>query len=134
MYEAHPRGAEGIGIFLTLASNGIDALRTIDADRPRWRPGFRPRGSCCAAPPASTWARPAPDCRSQMASPSHDEAGRSRQAIRDDTAGGIVVEHGKRLIDAEPAGDGVRAVFEDGSDATEEVLIGADGVHRRSAG
>jgi hypothetical protein len=27
-----PRGAEGIGIFLTLASNGIDALRTIEAD------------------------------------------------------------------------------------------------------
>ena len=52
------------------------------------------------------------------------------QAIRDEaTARGIVVEHGKRLIDAEPAGDGVRAVFEDGSDATGEVLIGADGVH-----
>jgi FAD-dependent urate hydroxylase len=32
VYEAHPRGAEGIGIFLTLASNGIDALRTIEAD------------------------------------------------------------------------------------------------------
>jgi FAD-dependent urate hydroxylase len=26
VYEAHPHGAEGIGIFLTLASNGIDAL------------------------------------------------------------------------------------------------------------
>jgi FAD-dependent urate hydroxylase len=38
VYEAHPRGAEGIGIFLTLASNGIDALRTIDADRPASRP------------------------------------------------------------------------------------------------
>lgn len=32
VYEAHPRGAEGVGIFLTLASNGIDALRTIEAD------------------------------------------------------------------------------------------------------
>ena len=35
-----PRGAEGIGIFLTLASNGIDALRTIDADPPAVAAGF----------------------------------------------------------------------------------------------
>jgi FAD-dependent urate hydroxylase len=40
VYEAHPRSAEGIGIFLTLASNGIDALRTIDADRPALAAGF----------------------------------------------------------------------------------------------
>jgi FAD-dependent urate hydroxylase len=52
------------------------------------------------------------------------------QAIRDETtARGIVVEHGKRLVDAEPAGDGVRALFEDGTDTTGAVLIGADGVY-----
>jgi FAD-dependent urate hydroxylase len=32
VYEAHAHSAEAIGIFLTLASNGIDALRTIEAD------------------------------------------------------------------------------------------------------
>ena len=32
VYEAYPRSTDGTGIFLTLASNGIDALRTIDAD------------------------------------------------------------------------------------------------------
>jgi FAD-dependent urate hydroxylase len=52
------------------------------------------------------------------------------QAIRDEaTTRGIPIEHGKRLVDAEPAGDGVRALFEDGTDATGDVLIGADGVH-----
>src|SRR5918995_318886 len=52
------------------------------------------------------------------------------QAIRDEAAAhGIVVEHGKRLVDAEPAGDGVRALFENGTDATGDLLIGADGVH-----
>jgi hypothetical protein len=41
------------------------------------------------------------------------------QAIRDQAiAQGIVVEHNKCQVDAEPAGDGVRALFEDGSDAT----------------
>jgi 2-polyprenyl-6-methoxyphenol hydroxylase-like FAD-dependent oxidoreductase len=70
VYEAHPRSAEGIGIFLTLASNGIDALRTIDADRPpRWRPASRPQGFSCAAPPARIWAWPAPACRRRTAPP-----------------------------------------------------------------
>ena len=32
VYEAHPGGAEGIGTFLTIASNGVDALRAIGAD------------------------------------------------------------------------------------------------------
>ena len=34
VYEAHPTGAEGIGVFLTLASNGVDALRVLGADGP----------------------------------------------------------------------------------------------------
>ncbi len=32
MYEAYPIGADRVGAFLTLASNGVDALRTIGAD------------------------------------------------------------------------------------------------------
>jgi 2-polyprenyl-6-methoxyphenol hydroxylase-like FAD-dependent oxidoreductase len=40
VYEARPRGAEGIGVFLTIASNGIDALRTIEADGPVLAAGF----------------------------------------------------------------------------------------------
>ncbi len=53
------------------------------------------------------------------------------KAIHDEAAsGGIAVEHGKRLVDVvEPPGDGVRALFEDGSKATGEVLVGADGIH-----
>jgi FAD-dependent urate hydroxylase len=40
-----------------------------------------------------------------------------------------VIQHGRRLVDVEPTDDGVRALFEDGTDATGEVLIGADGIH-----
>lgn len=32
IYEARPDGADGIGAFLTLATNGIDALRALDAE------------------------------------------------------------------------------------------------------
>jgi 2-polyprenyl-6-methoxyphenol hydroxylase-like FAD-dependent oxidoreductase len=49
----------------------------------------------------------------------HDEARRR----------GIRIEHGKRLVDAQPTADGVRAVFADGSQATGDLLIGCDGVH-----
>jgi FAD-dependent urate hydroxylase len=40
-----------------------------------------------------------------------------------------VTEHGKRLVDVQPTDDGVRALFEDGTDATGAVVIGADGIH-----
>ena len=43
MYEAHPRRAAGIGIFLTLASNGIDALQTIGAEERALAAGFPTR-------------------------------------------------------------------------------------------
>jgi len=40
VYEAHPTGADGVGVFLTLASNGIDALRVLDADKAAVAAGF----------------------------------------------------------------------------------------------
>jgi FAD-dependent urate hydroxylase len=61
VYEAHRGGAEGIGTFLTIASNGIGALRAIGADETALAAGFPTRRSCCTAPPVRTWAGPAPD-------------------------------------------------------------------------
>jgi 2-polyprenyl-6-methoxyphenol hydroxylase-like FAD-dependent oxidoreductase len=40
VYEAHSTSAEGIGTFLTLATNGVDALRTLGADEPAIADGF----------------------------------------------------------------------------------------------
>jgi FAD-dependent urate hydroxylase len=131
VYEAHPRSAEGIGIFLTLASNGIDALRTIDADRLPLAAGFPTPGILLR----STTGKDLGTARTGLPLPDGTTSHTMKradlyQAIRDEaTTRGIAIEHGKRLVNAEPAGDGVRAVFEDGSDATGEVLIGADGVH-----
>jgi FAD-dependent urate hydroxylase len=131
VYEAHPRSAEGIGIFLTLASNGIDALRTIDADRLPLAAGFPTPGILLR----STTGKDLGTARTGLPLPDGTTSHTMKradlyQAIRDEaTTRGIAIEHGKRLVNAEPAGDGVRAVFEDGSEATGEVLIGADGVH-----
>jgi FAD-dependent urate hydroxylase len=131
VYEAHPRSAEGIGIFLTLASNGIDALRTIDADKRAVAAGFPTPGIRLR----STTGKNLGTARTGLSLPDGTTSHTMKradlyQAIRDEASTrGMVVEHGKRLVDAEPAGDGVRALFEDGSDATGDVLIGADGVH-----
>jgi FAD-dependent urate hydroxylase len=131
VYEAHPRNAEGIGIFLTLASNGIDALRTIDADPRALAAGFPTPGIVLR----STTGKHLGTARTGLSLPDGTTSHTMKradlyQAIHDEaTARGIAIEHGKRLVDAEPAGDGVRAIFEDGTDATGEVLVGADGVH-----
>ena len=131
VYEAHPRSAEGIGVFLTLASNGIDALRTIDADKPVLAAGFptpgillrsatgKPLGAARAGLPLPDGTTSHTLKRADLYTAIHQQA----------TARGIVVQHGKHLLDVEPTGDGVRALFDDGSDATGQVLIGADGIH-----
>ncbi len=130
VYEAHPRSAEGIGVFLTVASNGIDALRTIDADKPVLAAGFPTpeillRSATGKQLGAARAGLPLPDGttshtlkRADLYTAIHQQA----------AARGVVVQHGKRLLDVEQTGDGVRAVFDDGSDATGEVLIGADGI------
>jgi len=52
------------------------------------------------------------------------------QALHDQaTSRGIGIQHGKRLVNAETTGAGVRAVFADGSDDTGDLLIGCDSVH-----
>jgi FAD-dependent urate hydroxylase len=96
-----------------------------------WRPGSRPRGSLLR----STTGKHLGTARTGLSLPDGTTSHTMKradlyQAIHDEaTARGIAIEHGKRLVDAEPAGDGVRAIFEDGTDATGEVLVGADGVH-----
>jgi len=48
LYEAHtPTTEEEVGSYLTVATNGIDALRAIDAHEPVRPPAFPPRSTCC---------------------------------------------------------------------------------------
>jgi len=131
VYEAHPRSAEGIGIFLTLASNGIDALRTIDAEGPALAAGFPTPGITMRSTTGKHLGTAPTGLALQDGPTSHTlKRADLYQAIHQQaTARGIVVEHGKRLVDVEQSGDGVRAVFADRSDATGEVLTGADGIH-----
>jgi FAD-dependent urate hydroxylase len=131
VYEAHAANAEGIGVFLTLASNGVDALRVLGADRPALAaafptPGITLRSGTGKRLGETRTGQSLPDGttsqtikRSDLYRVLHEEA----------ASRGVRVEHGKRLVKAEETGDGVRAVFTDGSEATGDILIGCDGVH-----
>ena len=131
VYESRPAGADGIGAFLTLASNGIDALRVLGADKPALAAGFPTpaitlRSGTGKRLGQTRTGQPLPD---GTTSHTIKRADLYRVLHQEASSHGIRVEHGKRLAAAEDTGGGVRAVFTDGSEAAGDVLIGCDGVH-----
>ncbi|MET0419784.1 MAG: FAD-dependent monooxygenase [Actinoplanes sp.] len=127
VYEAYATAADDVGGALTLAPNGLAALDAIGIGAPVAAHGLAtPRmvmetGSgrrlgMFADPPglptSRTFARA-------------DLAAALLQAARD---AGVEVVHGKRLVGFDDRADGVDARFADGSTATADVLIGADGI------
>jgi 2-polyprenyl-6-methoxyphenol hydroxylase-like FAD-dependent oxidoreductase len=133
VYEAYPRGADDAGAFLTLQINGISALRAIAADRAVAGLGFDtptmqffngngkylgtvPNGGALPDGTVSQTFKRADLYRSLR-----DEAQRR----------GARIEYGKRLVDAMRTGDGVTARFGDGTQASGDLLIGADGIRSR---
>jgi len=132
VYEAYASGADGAGAFLTFASNGLDALRTIDAHPLVLSEGFptplieiqsgngKPLGSVPNGGTLSDGTVSQTLKRADLYRVLRDEAFRR----------GASVEYGKRLVDAENTPDGgVVARFEDGTEAEGDLLIGADGIH-----
>lgn len=131
VYEAHPTAAEGIGAFLTLATNGVDALRTLGAEQPVTAAGF---------PTTATvlWSGTGKRLGSSVVSLTLADGTTGYTVKRADLYAalldqaarrGIRIEHGKRLVAAEEVAAGVRAHFADGSVAIGDLLLGADGVH-----
>jgi FAD-dependent urate hydroxylase len=136
VYEAYGTSAGlDAGAFLTVSVNGLDALRVLGAHEPVLDTGFPTRnieffsgtGKRLGEVPIGGTL---PDGtvthtirRADLYRVLHDEAIRR----------GIRIEHGKRLVDAGTTpGRGVAARFEDGTRATGDLLIGADGIHSRT--
>ncbi|MGW5715908.1 FAD-dependent oxidoreductase [Amycolatopsis sp. NPDC003865] len=133
LFEAYDRGAEGVGAFLTLAVNGLDALlplglkdvvKSAGFDSPRMAIGLGNGTRLAEFPLGGTL----PDgtvsqtvLRSDLYVALRDEAARR----------GIHAEYGNRLIGASQTSGQVRAEFSDGSHATGDLLIGADGLRSR---
>ncbi|NMO00909.1 FAD-dependent monooxygenase [Gordonia sp. TBRC 11910] len=125
VYEAYPGPAYNIGSGLGFASNGLAALDIIGA-------GDAVRDVALALPasqiaigdklitvPALPGAEPLRIVdRSDLHRVLHDHA----------AASGVGFHYSKRLVGVDETADGVTAVFDDGSSATGDILIGADGV------
>ncbi|MFG2796693.1 FAD-dependent oxidoreductase [Streptomyces pseudovenezuelae] len=131
VHEAHPDSAEDIGAFLTLASNGMRALAQLDASAAVTAIGF-PLTSLRLLDDTGTEQAHAPmgevsdpllhyRClrRGDLNTALQAEAGRR----------GVTVRHGARLVSVEEGPDQVTAHFADGTTATGDLLIGADGLN-----
>ncbi|HZW88240.1 MAG TPA: NAD(P)/FAD-dependent oxidoreductase, partial [Myxococcaceae bacterium] len=130
VFEASPVPSDGVGAFLTLASNGLDALQAIDAHRPVVAAGVRTErmvlssgtgkflGVVEAGIPLTDGTTTTTIERAQLYRLLHDEA----------LERGIPVVHGKRLVDLEQSPDGVVARFADGTEERGGFLVGADGI------
>ncbi|GAB3150326.1 FAD-dependent oxidoreductase [Microbispora hainanensis] len=126
VFEAYDRGAEGVGAFLTLAVNGLEALRLLDlhdlvGDLGMDTPVMEMRNARGRL--LATTSQPSRTLRRADL----------YQALRDEAVRrGVRIHYGKRLADASATPDGVRAVFADGGEAEGDLLVGADGLRSRT--
>jgi 2-polyprenyl-6-methoxyphenol hydroxylase-like FAD-dependent oxidoreductase len=126
VYEAYEGRAHGLGGTIALAANGVATLEIVGVAEPTkavGQPAFRQRMTVNGKQfdlPALADAQP------------HYVVRRTdlHRILHDAMAErGILTGYGKRLTTVREAGDGVTAVFADGTEATADVLVGADGVH-----
>jgi 2-polyprenyl-6-methoxyphenol hydroxylase-like FAD-dependent oxidoreductase len=132
VYEAHVPGADDAGSYLTVATNGLDALRAVGADKPVLAAGFPTPTNLLLSGSGRRLGSVSNGGTMPDGTVSHTvKRARLYRALHDQaTDRGIRIEYGRRLVGAEAtAGGGVVAAFDDGTRATGDLLIGADGVH-----
>jgi 2-polyprenyl-6-methoxyphenol hydroxylase-like FAD-dependent oxidoreductase len=135
VYEAYAASA-GLtaGSFLSVAVNGLAALRAVDAHEPVTAAGFPSKtivfysgtGKRLGEVPIGGQLPDGTVTHTLMRADLYRVV--NEEAVRR----GIRIEHGKRLVGAEAVPGGVVARLEDGTEATGDVLIGADGTHSRT--
>ncbi|MEU2034032.1 FAD-dependent oxidoreductase [Nocardia amamiensis] len=125
VYEAYPGPSYGIGSGLALAPNGVAALDIIGAGDP-----VRD-----IAVPVTGMNMSVGDKRLSLPILSDlpplqlvDRSELHQALHRHAVAAGVPFEYNKRLVDVREDESGVTARFTDGSTATADVLIGADGI------
>ncbi|MEU6089516.1 NAD(P)/FAD-dependent oxidoreductase [Streptomyces sp. NPDC047085] len=131
VFEAHPDTAEDLGAFLTLATNGMRALAQLDATDTVAAVGFPlislrlldSQGAEVTRAPLAGAGDPALRYRCLR-------RGELNAALQAETVRrGVPLRHGTRLVSVADGPDGVTAHFSDGTTATGDLLIGADGLN-----
>ncbi|MER6839911.1 FAD-dependent monooxygenase [Streptomyces platensis] len=127
VHEAYPSAADGVGAWLGLAPNGQAALATVGADAAVTALGQPVPGMVMADGLGNqlTGFGGFPELPATLTLPRD----RLYRALTDHAvAAGIRFAYGKRLVAAEETPGGVTAHFADGTTATADILIGADGI------
>ncbi len=134
VYEAYGRGADGVGAFLTLATNGLEALRLLDLDGLVAGLGMPTRRMRMISGTGKVLADFSNGGETSFGMPSQSIKRADLYGVLRDEAlrRGVPIHYGKRLAGARIEGAQVRATFEDGTSATGDLLIGADGLHSRT--
>ena len=127
VYEAYHSTADGVGGGLSIAPNGLNALGVLGADD-----AIRRIGTPITAMVMQSWTgkqlgtfggRPGAQPMLLVW-----RADLYRELYHEAAQRGVRIEHAKRLVDAEDTADGVTARFADGTRASSDILVGADGI------
>ena len=132
VYEAHVPQPGEAGSYLTVATNGLDALRAVDADKVVLTNGFPTPTNVLLSGTGRRLGTVSNGGRLADGTVSHTiKRAQLYRALHEEAAArGIPVEYGRRLVGAEATdGGGVVAEFSDGTRAAGDLLVGADGVH-----
>jgi FAD-dependent urate hydroxylase len=132
VYEAWDGPADYTGWFLNTASNGLDVLHTLGIDLATRADGHPIPNMVMWSGTGKRLGEVANGIRLGDGTVSLCvKRAALQRVLREEAVGrGIRVEYGKRLTSYEPTdGGGVVALFEDGTKAKGDLLVGADGIH-----
>jgi 2-polyprenyl-6-methoxyphenol hydroxylase-like FAD-dependent oxidoreductase len=130
LYEARvsdPASANGIGGSLALEPNGLAAPRIVGADD-----AVRAAAAPITRSVMSIASKPSREMPTPQGLPPRQliDRGALHRILRERTErAGVRIHDAKKLIRVDERQDGVTAHFADGSSASADLLIGADGVH-----
>lgn len=127
VYEAFDGTADGVGGGMSIAPNGLNAFDVIGLGD-----AVRGVGRTMTAIVLQSWTGKQ---LAEFGTPTGIEPmqfvlrGELYRALYDEAAArGVRIVHGRRLVGAADGADGVTAHFADGTEATTDLLVGADGI------
>ena len=135
IFEGRARGDDERGLWLTVAVNGLTALRDLGLDPARVLAGGFPTPALTLGNSAGRrlaevpLGGPTADGTTTTTVKRADLYAALRTAATDR---GIKIGYGKRLADLREDADQVTATFADGSTAAGDLVVGADGLHSRT--
>jgi FAD-dependent urate hydroxylase len=135
IHEAYPKDADQRGAFLTVAVNGLAALRALALDPAEVLAGGYPTPTLRLGNGAGRRLAELPLGAPQPDGTTTTTVRRADlyAALRAECARrGIEISYEKRLAEVDEHADGVTAIFTDGSAVAGDVLIGADGLNSRT--